>query len=183
MPDHFPDYPHHTEIAAWLRDYADAFGLRERIRFHTTVKRAERLEGGGWRIVLDSGEDALFDALLVCNGHHWNPAYPHFPGRFDGDTLHSHHYIDVTDPLDLRDRRVLVVGIGNSAVDIASELSRKGVAEQVFISTRSGAWVIPKYIFGRPAAQLTKTNPHIPLGWQRRVARLLPLIASGRPER
>jgi cation diffusion facilitator CzcD-associated flavoprotein CzcO len=182
MPDHFPDYPHHTEIAAWLRDYADAFGLRERIRFHTTVEHAERLGGGGWRIVLDSGDEELFDALLVCNGHHWDPAYPDFPGKFDGDTLHSHHYIDVTDPLDLRDRRVLVVGIGNSAVDIASELSRKGVAEQVFISTRSGAWVMPKYIFGKPADQVVATIPWLSLKLQRRLAAPLPRLVSGRME-
>src|SRR5205807_318253 len=83
-----------------------------------------------------------FDALLICNGHHWDPSYPDFPGEFDGPTLHSHHYIDPTDPLDLTGRRVLVVGIGNSAVDITSELGRKGVAERVFISTRSGAWVV-----------------------------------------
>jgi cation diffusion facilitator CzcD-associated flavoprotein CzcO len=182
MPDHFPDYPHHTEIAAWLRDYADAFGLRERIRFHTTVQRAERLGGGGWRIVLDSGAEELFDALLVCNGHHWDPAYPDFPGDFDGDTLHSHHYIDVTEPLDLRDRRVLVVGIGNSAVDIASELSRKGVAEQVFISTRSGAWVMPKYIFGKPADQVVATIPWLSLKLQRRLAAPLPRLVSGKME-
>src|SRR4051794_36370245 len=182
MPEHYPDYPHHAEIAAWLRDYADAFGLRERIRFQTTVERAERLPGGGWRIVTDDGAEELFDALLVGNGHHWNPSYPDFPGTFDGDTLHSHHYIDVADPLDFRDRRVLVVGIGNSAVDIASELSRKGVAEKVFLSTRSGAWVMPKYIFGRPADQIVMTVPWLSLKLQRLLARPLPRIASGRME-
>jgi len=182
MPDRYPDYPHHTEIAEWLRDYADAFGLRERIRFGTTVQRAERLEGGGWRIVTDAGDEELFDALLVGNGHHWNPSFPDFPGRFDGDTLHSHHYIDTTDPLDLRGRRVLVVGIGNSAVDIASELSRKGVAEQVFISTRSGAWVMPKYLFGKPVDQLVATIPWLSLKLQRRLVAPLPRIASGKME-
>ena len=69
---------------------------------------------------------------------------------------------------------MLVVGIGNSAVDIVSELSRKGVAERVYISTRSGAWIIPKYILGRPADTIVKTNPRIPLGLQRRVARAAP---------
>ena len=77
--------------------------------------------------------------LVVCNGHHWDPRYPDFPGSFAGPTIHSHHYIDPTEPLELEGKRVLVVGIGNSAVDIVSELARKGVAERVFISTRSGA--------------------------------------------
>ena len=177
MPAHYPDFPHHSELHAWLRDYADAFGLRERIRFNTTVKRAERLDGGGWDV---DGE--RFDALVVCNGHHWDPRYPDFPGAFDGPTIHSHHYIDTRDPLDMHDKRVLVVGIGNSAVDICSEVSRKGVAEQTFLSTRSGAWVMPKYIFGRPADQLVKTNPRVPLRLQRRIGALMQRVVSGKPE-
>jgi Flavin-binding monooxygenase-like len=77
---------------------------------------------------------------------------------------------------------VLVVGIGNSAVDITSELSRKGVAEAVFISTRSGAWVMPKYLFGKPIGEIVKTTPHLPLRLQRWLAKPLPYIASGRME-
>jgi cation diffusion facilitator CzcD-associated flavoprotein CzcO len=177
MDERYPDFPHHTQINEFLHAYADCFGLREHIRFNTTVQRATRLDGGGWDI---DGE--RFDALLVCNGHHWNPSLPEFPGDFDGPTLHSHHYIDPTDPLDLTHKRVLVVGIGNSAVDIACELGRKGVAEQAFISTRSGAWVLPKYAFGRPIDQVFKTNPRLPLGLQRRAARLLPRVVSGRME-
>ena len=182
MDGRYPDFPHHTEIKQFLREYAERFGLRERIRFNTAVERAERLPNGGWRITSADGEERSFDALLVCNGHHWDPSYPDFPGDFAGVTLHSHHYIDPTDPLDLTGKRVLVVGIGNSAVDITSELARKGVAERVFISTRSGAWVVPKYVFGRPADQVFKTNPRLPLGLQRRMARFLPRLVSGKME-
>src|SRR5436305_3463419 len=182
MPDRYPDYPHHTHIFEWLCDYADAFALRERIRFNTRVVRAERGSGGGWRITLEDGAVELFDALLVCNGHHWNPRYPDFPGTFDGPVIHSHHYIDPSTPLDLYGKRVLVVGIGNSAVDIVSELGRKTVSDTVFLSTRSGAYVVPKYIFGKPADQVVKTNPRLPASLQRRLARVLPRIFSGRME-
>jgi thioredoxin reductase len=182
MPDRYPDYPHHTHIFEWLRDYADAFGLRERIRFNTRVTRAERGTEGGWWVTLDDGTAQAFDALLVCNGHHWSPRYPEFPGSFDGPQIHSHDYVDPSDPLDLYGKRVLVVGIGNSAVDIVSELGRKTVADGVIISTRSGAYVIPKYIFGKPADQIVKTNPRIPVTWQRRVGSILPRIFSGRME-
>ena len=182
MPDRYPDYPHHTHIFEWLRDYAEAFALRERIRFNTRVMRAERGPQGGWTITLDDGEQHAFDALLVCNGHHWDPRLPDFPGSFDGPQIHSHDYIDPTTPLDLHGRRVLVVGIGNSAVDIVSELARKTVSEIVYLSTRSGAYVIPKYIFGKPADQVVKTNPRIPVGLQRRMGRMLPRIFSGRME-
>src|SRR3954452_5602939 len=177
MPDSYPDFPHHTEIHQWLRSFADEFGLRERIRFGTEVKRAERLEGGGWDV---DGE--RHESLVVCNGHHWDPRFPDFPGTFDGPTLHSHHYIDTRDPVDMHDKRVLVVGIGNSAVDICSEVSRKGVASATFLSTRSGAWVLPKYIFGRPADTLVKTNPRLPLAFQRRMGALLQRVVSGKPE-
>jgi cation diffusion facilitator CzcD-associated flavoprotein CzcO len=177
MDERYPDFPHHTQIHTFLREYADTFGLRERIRFGTAVERATRLDGGGWDI---DGE--RFDALLVCNGHHWDPSYPSFPGHFDGPTIHSHHYIDPTEPLALAGKRVLVVGIGNSAVDIVSELSRKGIAERVLISTRSGAWVIPKYVLGRPVDTVVRTNPRIPLGLQRRVARVFARVIAGRME-
>jgi len=184
MPERYPDYPHHTEIFEYLQDYTEAFGLREAIRFETEVTRAERLADGGWRIELSDGSKEAFDALLVCNGHHWDPRWPEppFPGEFDGSQIHAHDYIDPSEPLDLHGKRVLVVGIGNTAVDITSELSRKGIAEKTFISTRSGAWVMPKYIFGRPSDQVVKTNPRLSLKLQRRLAQVLPPIVSGRME-
>jgi hypothetical protein len=182
MPERYPDYPHHTHIFEWLRDYADAFALRENIRFNTRVQHAQRGSQGGWLITLDDGTKESFDALLVCNGHHWDPSYPSFPGSFDGPQIHSHDYIDPSTPLDMYGKRVLVVGIGNSAVDIVSELARKTVSDTVFLSTRSGAYVVPKYIFGKPVDQVVKTNPRIPVGLQRRLGRTLPRIFSGRME-
>lgn len=182
MPDRYPDYPHHSHIFEWLRDYADAFDLRRSIRFNTRVTRAARGAEGGWAITLDDGSTEAFDALLACNGHHWDPRLPSFPGAFDGPQIHSHDYIDPGDPLDLKGKRVLVVGIGNSAVDIVSELGRKTMCETVFLSTRSGAYVVPKYLFGKPADQVVKTNPLVPAKLQRRMARLLPRIFSGKME-
>jgi cation diffusion facilitator CzcD-associated flavoprotein CzcO len=182
MGDEYSDYPHHERIRAYLNEYADAFSLRERIRFETEVRHAARNPEGGWRITLEDDTVEQFDFLIVGNGHHWDPRYPDFPGTFEGETLHSHHYLSPTEPLDLTGKRVLVVGIGNSAVDIVSELSRKGVAEKVFISTRSSAWVMPKYLFGQPIGKLVKTNPYLPMRLQRWLVRPLPFIASGRME-
>jgi cation diffusion facilitator CzcD-associated flavoprotein CzcO len=181
-PDEYPDYPHHTQINEYLHRYADAFSLRDRIRFRTPVEHAERKPDGGWEITVGDGSTEEFDFLVVGNGHHWDPRFPDFPGSFDGETIHSHHYIGPQEPLDLMGKRVLVVGIGNSAVDIVSELSRKGVAEKVFLSTRSGAWVMPKYFMGRPTDTFAKVNPRLPLKLQRRMARILPRLASGRME-
>jgi hypothetical protein len=183
IPDSYPDFPSHVQIKAYLDAYADAFGLRERIHFENGVEHAERRAGGGWSIHTQDGRTRTYDVLVVANGHHWDPRYPDFPGEFDGETIHSHHYIDPTDPLELTGRRILVVGLGNSAADITSELSQSSLGNEVFLSTRSGAWVLPKYAFGRPIDQIAKPNPSLPAGVQRRLARLLPLVLSGHPER
>jgi cation diffusion facilitator CzcD-associated flavoprotein CzcO len=107
---------------------------------------------GLWKVDFDTGEIRLYDALVVANGHHWNPRMPDpmFPGRFDGKQIHSHAYIDPYDPVSCVGRNVLVVGFGNSALDIACELGRKGVAKNVYLSQRRGYWVMPKYSGGRP---------------------------------
>jgi cation diffusion facilitator CzcD-associated flavoprotein CzcO len=182
MPEHFPDFPHHTEIKEYLEGYADAFGLRERIQFETGVERCERRPGGGWEVTTQDGSTHAYDVVVVANGHHWNPRMAAFEGSFDGEQLHSHHYIDPTEPLDLRNKRIVVVGIGNSAADIASELSHKSWGNTTFISTRSSAWVVPKYLFGRPVDKIVKTIPQLPLGLQRALGRPLARVVSGRPE-
>src|SRR5205807_8985171 len=69
MDERYPDFPHHAEIKQFLGEYSERFDLRDRIRFNTPVERAERLQGGGWRITTSDGEEHGFDALLVCNGH------------------------------------------------------------------------------------------------------------------
>jgi cation diffusion facilitator CzcD-associated flavoprotein CzcO len=181
MDPSYSDFPHHAEIYNYLQDYVETFGIRDAIRFDSEVTSARRLMGGGWELEVH-GQTQYFDLLVVGNGHHWDARYPTFPGQFDGPVIHSHYYIDPTEPLDLRDKRVLVVGIGNSAVDITSELSRKGVSAEVFISTRSGAYVIPKFVLGRPVDRLAPTSPYLPFKLQRVMSGLLPRLFSGRME-
>jgi dimethylaniline monooxygenase (N-oxide forming) len=168
MPASYPDFPHHTQIAAYFDDYVDHFGLRDRIAFNTGVKRAARGEDGCWTIELDTGGSRRYDALLVANGHHWNPRWPEppYPGRFDGEQMHAHHYLDNTN---FRDKNVLVVGIGNSAMDISVESSF--VARRTFISSRRGAYILPKYLFGRPLDQIgvNALTPKLPWAFRQTI--------------
>jgi cation diffusion facilitator CzcD-associated flavoprotein CzcO len=103
-----------------------------------------------WAVTLSTGETRDYDALFVCNGHHWDPYIPPFAGTFNGPEIHSHHYLTPFEPHDLRGKNVLVVGMGNSAMDIASELSQKPIAKKLFVAARRGVWIFPKYINGAP---------------------------------
>lgn len=173
IPEHFPSFPHHSDIKAYLDAYANAFGLLDHIEFNNGVVHAARRDGGGWEIEDQAGARREFDLLVVANGHHWDPRLPEFPGTFTGASIHSHHYIDPTEPLELTGKRILVVGIGNSAADITVELSSKSLQNRVTLSTRSSAWIVPKYIAGQPGDKYFRTNPYIPLSWQRKLVQLI----------
>ncbi|MFG3524703.1 flavin-containing monooxygenase [Nocardia nova] len=182
MPEEFPDFPHHTQIKQYLDDYCAAFDLYRSIEFGNGVEHARRLPGGGWELRTQRNEVRHFDFLVVANGHHWDPRYPEFPGEFTGRTMHAHHYIDPRTPMDFSDQRILVVGLGNSAADIAVELSSKALGNKLTLSTRSGAWIVPKYIAGKPADKYYRTSPYIPFSWQRKIAQWGQPLTAGRPE-
>jgi dimethylaniline monooxygenase (N-oxide forming) len=154
MPRDYPDYAHHTQIARYFDDYVDHFGFRDRIRFRTEVSAVEPAGDGRWRVVLDDGGVQAYDAVMVANGHHWNPKFPEppFPGQegFAGEQLHAHHYREPDERF--VDKDVLVLGIGNSATDIAVETSR--VSRMTYLAMRRGAHVLPKFIAGTPTDQL-----------------------------
>ncbi|XP_024899696.1 dimethylaniline monooxygenase [N-oxide-forming] 3 isoform X3 [Pteropus alecto] len=101
---------------------------------------------GQWEVVSEKNgkqESTTFDAVMICSGHHVYPNLPSdsFPGldKFQGHYLHSRDY---KGPEAFKGKRVLVIGLGNSACDIAVELSH--LATQVIISTRSGSWVMSR---------------------------------------
>lgn len=150
MPEEFPNYCHHSQVLAYFRSYAEHFGVRERITFKTAVERAERGADGVWNVRLSTGGTRQYDALLVCNGHHWSPRWPEpaFPGSLNGPVIHAHDYRDAEA---FRGKNVVVLGMGNSAMDIAVECSY--TAKQVFLAARRGAYIVPKYLLGRPADQ------------------------------
>jgi dimethylaniline monooxygenase (N-oxide forming) len=181
MPHDYPDFPHHSQIADYFDSYVDHFGLRERITFQTGVERAQRGADGVWQVTTDSGEQRHYDALLVANGHHWNPRWPEpaFPGAdtFAGVQMHAHEYVDNQD---FRGKNVVVLGMGNSAMDIAVESSH--VADRVFLASRRGAHIIPKYLWGRPLDQMG-LSPKIPWPIRRMILQLIIHSTTGSVER
>src|SRR5215467_1253554 len=145
MPKSYGDFPHHSEMAAYLRAYADTHGLRDSIRFRTTVERLEPAADGTWSVTLDDGSRHNYAAVVLATGLFWSPRLPDYPGSFDETVSHSHQY---RTPEPYADRRVLVVGAGQSASEIAVEVST--VAERTFMSVRGGVYVLPRWMGGRP---------------------------------
>ena len=186
MPSHYPNYLGHRAIAAYFDDYVKHFGLREHIQFRTEVTRVKRRPDGAWDVSTrhrESGEEhtGRYEAVLVANGHHWSPRLPSppFPGAetFTGEQIHSHYY---RKPEPYTGKRVLVLGIGNSACDVATDCSQ--VADRTFIAVRRGAHVIPKYLFGIPTDHLTLSSwgTKAPLWLQRKALGTLVRIARGK---
>ncbi|MBY4897015.1 NAD(P)/FAD-dependent oxidoreductase [Cupriavidus sp. AU9028] len=145
IPAHYPDFLSHFEVMEYLDAYADRFAVKPHIQFRRPVKRIDPLNDGSWRVTLEDGASQRYRAVIVANGHLWDPRWPSFEGEFSGEQIHSHDY-RTADPY--RDKTVVVVGIGNSAVDIAVDVCKS--AKRTFLSTRRSAWVIPKYIMGYP---------------------------------
>ena len=155
MPKDYPSYARHDQVHAYFEDYVDHFGFREAITFETRVQDVSPTDDGRWLVRVE-GPDGVktqaYDAVLVANGHHWDARWPEpaYPGHFDGEQIHAHDYRS-GDQLDGRD--VLVVGAGNSAMDISVEASAR--ARTTTWSVRRPEWVLKKYFLGLASDQLT----------------------------
>lgn len=179
MPAGWPDYPSADRVADYLADYAGHFGLLPHVRFGTSVAAVERDEHG-WQVTTDDGGTDGYDAVVVASGHNWDPRWPHpgYPGSFTGEQMHAHDYRTADA---LRDQRVLVVGMGNSAMDIAVDASYVANGP-VLLSARHGVHVVPKYLFGRPADATGGALSVLPWKVRQRVAETMLRLAVGRPE-
>jgi cation diffusion facilitator CzcD-associated flavoprotein CzcO len=148
MPRDYPDFPSHRQVLAYFTDYAKAFRLERNIRLGSHVEQCTLDGDGRWTVrVIANGETRAerFDSLLVCSGHHRTAFVPEYPGTFTGEVLHSSTY---KRPDPFRGQRVLVVGAGNSAADIAVDVAR--LTSRAALSMREGTYLIPKLMFGKP---------------------------------
>ena len=159
FPSGVPPYAHHTEMLAYLRSFANHFGVAERIRFSTRVTRLEpAADGQGWQVETATGDTATYDAVIVATGHLNSPRMPELPGTFAGTYLHA---ADYRDPVQFANARVCVIGLGNSACDIANDLV--AVASGVVVSSRTGTVIWPKFVFGYPLTRLAAKVTRVPL--------------------
>jgi cation diffusion facilitator CzcD-associated flavoprotein CzcO len=147
MPKHYADYPTRVQILDYTRAFAEAYGLRERIRFGVRVESAVQGDDGVW-VVTTEASTIRASAVIACTGTTWHARRPQVVGSegFTGEIIHSNEY---RDPSRFQGRRVVVVGLGNSGADIACDAAQN--ADAAFISSRRGYHFIPKHILGAPS--------------------------------
>jgi cation diffusion facilitator CzcD-associated flavoprotein CzcO len=156
MPAGWPDFPGHAQVREWFESYVDSFGFRDRIQLRSEVRGAQPLDPSGFQVDVRDTKGQVsqtrYDALVACSGSYWAPRMPELPGDFDGELMHALHYRDAATPLELRGKRIVVVGIGNTGCELACEIAAAG-ADAVFLSARSGTWILPRRIDGRPLVE------------------------------
>ena len=151
MPDHYPDFPSAQNMRDYLNAFADHFDLRGNIELNCTVTYVRPVENNLWEVTFANGKQSTYRGVLLCNGHHWCKRFPKFEGEFNGEIIHSKDY---KQPRQLEGKRVLVIGGGNSACDLAAEAARVGA--KCVLSMRESVWFIPKSFAGVPVADLIK---------------------------
>ena len=160
MPADYPDYPSHRQILDYIRDFARTFDLYRHIRFNTRVERATP-DGDGWLVELATGEHRRYAGVICAPGVTWHARLPDLPGMdtFSGDIRHSVTYRSTAE---LRGKRVLIVGGGNSGIDIACDAAR--AADAAYLSLRRGYRFVPKHMFGVPTDLLFSGSIAPPAG-------------------
>jgi cation diffusion facilitator CzcD-associated flavoprotein CzcO len=181
FPGDTPVFPAHHDVRNYLESVADHFGIRQRIRFRTRVSAVEPIEGSspGWTVRTENGDEETFDVVVVGSGHQGRPAHPAWASDFTGRYLHSNSY---RTPEAFAGERVLVVGVGNSGLDIAADLVP--FADRTLSSARSPVLIMPRMILGVPSARVIgKINkPWLPWIAQRQVMRWISRLYHGTPE-
>jgi len=175
MPEDYPEYPHHAQVARYFDDYAERYGLRPHIQFQTEVTRAEPASGGGWAVTLGGGTAHHYRAVAVASGgRHAVPVYGQFEGSFSGRELHA---MDYDDPAGFAGQRVVIIGLGATSADIATEISR--VAAATYLSVRTGHYVVPKILEGRPIDKLSPLMKKLSVEQRRPLLTLMLKLVHG----
>lgn len=160
MPASYPDYPDYRQLRDYIRAFASEFGLYDHATLGNGVSSAE-LADGRWEVTLVDGQRRSYTHLVCANGVTWHPSLPDYPGQetFTGEMRHSSTY---RYPGEFKDKRVLIIGAGNSGVDIACDAARN--AGKAFLSVRRGYRFIPKHIFGVPVDVFINEGGEPPAG-------------------
>ena len=178
MPESYPDFPSKDNMREYINNFTDHFELRSQIELNRKIVNVQPVENNLWLVSFANGEQRTYKGVVMCNGHHWCKRFPKFEGEFDGEIIHSKDY---KKPQQLQGKKVLVIGGGNSACDIAAEAGRVG--EKCTLSMRDSVWFIPKTLMGVPVADLgKKSQGKSPAWYQRLMTYILIRLTFGKHE-
>jgi putative flavoprotein involved in K+ transport len=171
-PDH---YPSRDEVAAYLERYAGSLGVE--IRLRTRVAAVWAAGGGGFVVKTAEGEEFGAAAVIAASGSFSNPNRPRLAGQetFTGELL---HVADYRNPGPYAGRRVVVVGAGNSAMQVAYELAR---VASVTLASHRPLQLVPQIVRGRDVHDwLTSTGfDDLPPAWLARLVTHPPVVDTG----
>jgi dimethylaniline monooxygenase (N-oxide forming) len=183
FPADVQPFPSHEDMYRYLVAYAERFDLVRRIRFRSRVERLEPAPDHDrtdprWLLRLADGSVESFDRVIVASGHLSVPLHvPDYRDRFTGEYLHS---VDYREPDRFVGKKTCVIGVGNSACDIASDLCV--TSPGTVLVARSGVMIGPKLIFGYPFTDVTMKlyRRWIPDRLRRRIIAALVRLIHGR---
>jgi cation diffusion facilitator CzcD-associated flavoprotein CzcO len=169
--------PHHSQLLGYLERYAEVNDLFGSISLGTRVGRAWPDDRGEWLVEVDGHPTRRFDALVVAAGQFWDPQMPMLAGEFAGESMHVRDY---RTPEPFAGRRVLVLGAGQSALDIAAEISF--VAQRTLLACRRGHHLLPARVLGRSVDRFdTATLNRLPWPVVRRGFQALLRVTRAKP--
>ena len=176
-------FPDHEDMHHYLTKYAEHFGLLEKIRFQTRVVDIrpafypEKREQPIWKVALENGTQKLFASVVVASGHLTRPLHvPMFQNDFGGQYIHGHDY---KAPELFVGKRICVVGVGNSACDMATDVC--STAEDCVLVARSGVLILPKLFCGIPFTEITRKiqRTWVPTWFRRKLTGWLTYLVHG----
>jgi putative flavoprotein involved in K+ transport len=177
IPGTYPKYLSKDQYAGYLRDYASHFDLK--VVSGTLVNRVRQVNMDGrpgWAVEAGS-ETWSASIVVIATGQYNRPFCPDLPGlsQYQGETLHSSEFHT---GLAFQNKQVLVIGAGNSGMEIAVDLIEQG-ASKVVISVRSGPPVVPRDFLGVPAQVFGIIMNSFPPALSDRVGQILSRLALG----
>ncbi|MFJ9714672.1 flavin-containing monooxygenase [Streptomyces sp. NPDC101213] len=184
MPASYPVYPRHSQMAAYLRSFAEWAGVLDHVELETAVESVRQEADGSWTVaVVDAAGvrgTRSFTHVVVASGHNTEPLLPPPPPGADTFTGTVLHALDYRDGSDYAGQEVVVVGLGASAVDIAADLSR--YAATTLLSVRRGLHILPKQLYGTPLDEVAEAPwwTSMSLEEQRAFIEQALLVARGR---
>ncbi|XP_048250750.1 flavin-containing monooxygenase 5-like [Haliotis rufescens] len=165
-PRDFPPFPTHEMVHKYLNLYCEKFHLRKHIHFKTKVLHIQKSDDydvtGRWEVEMTDASKAIYrdvyDSVIVCSGFSeaWIPEVKGLE-TFKGSIEHSKTF---KDGAKYKAKRVLVVGTGNSAGDMAVVVSQE--AKQVYLSVGKGTYIVPRLLEGgQPLGYVTQRRSNI----------------------